>query len=726
MAVKGGIETNIEPGLVARLVRGAAYTFTGNADWFGPGAPLNPSAPEVIAGRQYDLPISVNTVNSTKIEGVSFRQLRQFADACDLVRLLIETRKDQVCGLSWMIKPKGGDKNPTRKLGKAKPKTDSRIDDLTTFFAKPDKDHNWSQWLRLVLEDMFVLDAPTLYVQRTNAGAVYALRPIDGATVKRIIDTHGWTPMPPDPAYQQILKGTIALGYTTDELIYRPRNPRTNRIYGYGPIEQIIVTAKLLLSRQASNLEYYDNGNLPEGWLTAADGWTPQQLKEWQDILDAQLSGNLAERRKARAVPHDSKWTAVKEPALKNDYDEWLARIACFAFSYPPTPFIKQMNRSTSDNAKESADEEGVQPITRWVKELMDDVIQTHMGFADLEFGFEDKEAQDPLERAQIDQIYVNCGVLEPNEVREEIGLDPLPEPAESAPLISTLLQPAPGTPEAAAAQVPGNAAAATKPAAKVPAKAAKKFAKMAQADGTKSHAEADTETVAETKLADEIAAAFELTSDAVAEQVAEAESRGNLTLDAQALADQVDLTAIAEASEQLQASITASAEAGAQSAMTELSIGDADMTSLINTRAVNWAERRAADLIASDGTGGELVDATRNLIRSTIEQAVQEGWSARMLSNELQDSYAFSRDRAATIARTELMMSYSNGAMQGYIASGVVKGKKWLLDPDPCPVCIANAAQGEIPLLQAFQGGSMTSPAHPRCRCTVVPITED
>jgi hypothetical protein len=63
---------------------------------------------------------------------------------------------------------------------------------------------------------------------------------------------------------------------------------------------------------------------------------------------------------------------------------------------------------------------------------------------------------------------------------------------------------------------------------------------------------------------------------------------------------------------------------------------------------------------------------------------------------------------------------------MQGYIASGVVKRKKWLLDPDPCPVCIANAGQGEIPLLQAFQGGSMTSPAHPRCRCTVVPITED
>jgi phage portal protein BeeE len=728
MAAKGGIETTIEPGLVARAVRGMKYAFTGNADWFGPGQPLNPSAPEVITGRSFDLPISVNTVNSTKIEGVSFRQLRQFADACDLVRLLIETRKDQVCGLTWVILPKDGDDKPKRKPGKSvAAKPDKRIDELTAFFRQPDKDHTWSEWLRMLLEDMFVIDAPTLYIQRTNAGAVYALRPIDGSTIKRVIDTHGWTPMPPEPAYQQILKGTIALDYTREEMIYRPRNPRTNRIYGYSHVEQVIVTAKLLLSRQASNLEYYDNGNLPEGFLSGYAGWTPDQLKQFQDILDAQLSGNLAERRKVRVVPDKAVWTAVKEPALKNDYDEWLARIVCFAFGYPPSPFVKDMNRATSESSKEAALEEGTEPILLWVKELMDDIIQTRMGFADLQFGWDDKEAQDPLERAQIDQIYVNSGVLTKDEIREEMGLDPLPEPAEDAPTMPTTEQPVQGATNPGADNPAGNA---PDPKAKVPAKAPPKAAaKIAKAAGdgtTRDHTAADTETVAEAKLADEIAAALDLTTEQVAEQVASAESRGNLVLDAQALADQVDLTALAQAAEALQASIAAQAEAGAKSALVELSIGDADMTSLVNTRAVHWAERRAADLISSDGTGGELVDATRSLIRSTIEQAVQEGWSAQTLANALRDSYAFSRDRAMTIARTELMMAFSNGAMQGYITSNVVSRKKWLLDPDPCPVCIANAGQGEIPLLQTFQGGVMTSPQHPRCRCTVVPIIED
>jgi SPP1 gp7 family putative phage head morphogenesis protein len=713
MAAKGGIETSIEPGLVARAVRGVKYAFTGQADWFGPGNPLPPTAPEAVQGRQFQFPISTNTVNSTKIDGISFGQLRQFADACDIVRLLIETRKDQVCGLGWTIKPV--DKGEAKPARGNKPVVvkDARIADLTAFLRSPDKEHTWSEWLRLLLEDMFVLDAPTVYIQRTNGGDLYALRPIDGGTVKRIIDTHGWTPMAPLPAYQQILQGTVALSYTRDEMIYRPRNPRTNRIYGYGPVEQTIVTAKQWLLRQASNLEYYETGNMPEGFLTGATGWTPEQLKQFQDILDAMLSGNLAERRKVRVVPDGSKYTPGKEPALKNDFDEWLARVACFAFSYPPTPFIKQMNRSTSDNAKQSADEEGVQPITRWVKELMDEVIQQRMGMGDLEFVFEDKEAQDPLERAQIDQIYITAGVLKPNEVRQEMGLEPLPEPDPVAP----------------AKIGPDGKPLPPEPANPKPTEPAQKLAKMGADGGTPPPSDKPgqplTQEAAEAKLAREIEAALELTAEAVAEQVAASESRGLLTLDAQAMADQVDVTPIAQAAEQLQASIVEQAQAGADNALVELSIGGEDMTSLVNTRAVEWAERRAADLIKSDGTGGELLDATRNLIRGTIEQAVEEGWSAQQLAKELRGSYAFSRDRAVTIARTELQMAYANGAMQGYIASGVVKRKQWILDPDPCPVCIANAAQGEIPLLQAFQGGSMTAPAHPRCRCTVTPIVD-
>jgi SPP1 gp7 family putative phage head morphogenesis protein len=734
MARTGGIESTIQPGVIARAIAGVKFVVTGQGDWFGPGQPLGPSAPEVIDGRQWDLPVSVNTINSTKTEGLSFHQLRNFADSCDLVRLLIETRKDQVCGLSWTIRVKDDEKKPIPAFG-ATTKVDPRIKEVTSFLRKPDTVHSFSEWLRMVLEDMFVLDATSLYVQRTRGQGIYALRPIDGSTIKRIIDTHGWTPMYPAPAYQQILKGTVALDYTSQELIYKPRNPRTNRLYGYSPVEQVIVTAKILLDRQASNLEYYQTGNLPEGWIAGAAGWTPEQLLQFQKILDSQLSGNLAQRRKARVVPNGATWTAVKEPALKGDYDEWLARIACFAFSYPPTPFIKQMNRSTSDNAKQSADEEGVQPITKWVKELLDEIIQEFLGYDDLEFGFDDKEAQDPLQRAQIDQIYVNSGVLTKDEVRADMGRAPLPEPVEAEPMIPTteqvvdengVVQPVvPGVPAAAGAKVPTAKPAAAKTPAAAPAPAAAPVKKAAGGDLNKIDRKRDIRTTAQVKLADEMQAALELAAEDATAQVTTAIDAGVTELGAQALVDQLSFEGLAEAGSTLQQTLQAVAKDGTDEALTQLNLGGYDMTAVVHQQAVDWADRRAASLITSNGYGGDLVDATRDLIRGTVEQAIKEGWSNQKLAKELENSYAFSKQRAMTIAQTETAFADAHGNMLTYIASGVVKRKKWLLDAEACPICKANAAQGEIPLLQAFVSGDMTAPAHPNCECDIAPIVD-
>jgi hypothetical protein len=39
-----------------------------------------------------------------------------------------------------------------------------------------------------------------------------------------------------------------------------------------------------------------------------------------------------------------------RREALKDDFDEWLARVICFAFSLPPTAFTKQVNRNTAEN----------------------------------------------------------------------------------------------------------------------------------------------------------------------------------------------------------------------------------------------------------------------------------------------------------------------------------------------------------------------------------------
>ena len=76
----------------------------------------------------------------------------------------------------------------------------------------------------------------------------------------------------------------------------------------------------------------------------------------------------------------------IVQPPLKDQYDEWLARIICFAFSISPQPFIQQMNRATADTAHQAALEEGLAPIQRWIKGQIDPIIAEEFDAADLEF----------------------------------------------------------------------------------------------------------------------------------------------------------------------------------------------------------------------------------------------------------------------------------------------------------------------------------------------------
>ena len=733
----GGTDLPVE-GLLARLKLGARIAFGGKADWFGPGTPIAPTAPPEVAGRQFQLPISYNTLIQSKIDGVSFGQLRMMADTTDIIRLLIELRKDQICALEWTIQKKG---IRTGRNRVPQGYVDAKAQKLTAFFQSPDQDHSWEEWLRLLLEDMFVLDAPCLYIQRTRGGQLYALRPLDGSTIKRVIDNHGWTPAPPNPAYQQILQGTAAIDYTLDELIYRPRNPRTNRIYGLGYVEQIIITAKTWLARQASNLEYYDKGSVPDGFLNASKDWTaPETIGAYEELLNLQLAGQLGVRRQIKVIPADSKFIQTKAPALMDAYDEWLARIACFCFSVPPTAFVKTMNRATAATANISSLETGLGSTKRWVERLMGRIIEQTLEEPEYEFSFRDKEAQDPLERAQIDNVYLSQGVLVPNEVRADLGYDALPEKEESQPV-----KPITEAGEASDAPPVGR----SQPAAGEPMGAAAH--KHAAAELAKGDDGAWTHPMR--TIADSFKASFALVRDGVLKQAAglgkSVESRTQDAAGWASFAQGIDTSPLALSWDDLQTTVTASATHGARSQVIQLmqdeslspetvaqaigaendlsgagasAPGGGVQLDLMNYRdpdAVEWASQHAAKLLTTDGNGGELADATRNMIQRTITQGLADKLSNQEIADSLGHDYAFSDERAELIARTEVHMAENQGGLCGAQRVGM-GAKKWLLSgrDDACPICIGNGAQGWLPITQAFQGGVQAPLQHPRCLC--------
>lgn len=407
--------TPIEPGILARAkngVKGFIAGIKGN-DWFSPNQPIE--AQEPAARRRFQYPVGYNTVVSPRAyEGVSFAQLRAFADNYPILRLVIETRKDQIKALNFTIQ------------GREKDGSKRKIKNILQQLRYPNNEHPWSTWLGMLIEDLLVIDAPVVEPRFKNNGEFYGLDIIDGSTIKVLIDERGRSPIPPSPAYQQVLYGITAVDFTRDELIYMPRNIRSNKIYGYSPVEQIIMTINIALRRELSQLQYYTEGNIPEALASTPTTWSAQEIDKFQRMFD-EMAGDTAILRRIKFLPGDMKIQFTKDMTLKDDYDEWLARVVCFAFSIPPTAFIKQMNRSTAEAAQETALKEGLEPLKQWVKEFMDYALFKYMGAPELEFKWIDgQEEQDPLTRSQIDASDIAAGIKTVNEVRVERGLKPL------------------------------------------------------------------------------------------------------------------------------------------------------------------------------------------------------------------------------------------------------------------------------------------------------------
>jgi hypothetical protein len=418
---KGGIRTS--------LSLQANYTTTFNSGGlFSPGNPPVPATQEQI--RLFDFAPGANLQYQPRAyDPFGFPHLRAFSNV-ELCRLAIETRKDQIERLDWQVRPRDG----------RKPRQDAqeRINKAEKLLRKPDGVMPFATWLRVLIEDLLVLDAPTVERRRSRNGKLIALDYVDGASIKCLIDDNGRRPLAPDPAYQQVIKGRIWNSLSTDDLIYLPRNPRSGHMYGFSPVEQTIVTLNTIMRRQAGQLAHFTDGNLPAGLINVPEGWTAAQVKDYQDWMDAKFAGNLAERSKLLWAPFGSKYQAFKDAPIKDEFDEWLARVICFAFSLPPTAFIRQMNKSTADSDEKRAMEEGCVPLQLWAKRLFDGVIQDDLGFTDLEFSWKTTVEVSPEVQAKIDDMDLRNGKRTLDEVRDASGLDPIPGGAGSHHLIYT------------------------------------------------------------------------------------------------------------------------------------------------------------------------------------------------------------------------------------------------------------------------------------------------
>ncbi len=763
---KGG--EPIAPGLISRVSAGLSFAFTGKTPaWFGPNEPLPPQAPDEVKGRPFDFPVGMNLQYQPKKEGsesgISFQTLRRMADPAqgglDLLRLAIETRKDQMEAQKWTIRGKDG------KDG------GQRAKDLMLALRRPDLVHTFRQWQRMLINDLLVLDAPCVYFRPTSEGFSIP-EPLDGSTIKILVDQNGRIPLPPNPAYQQVIKGLPAVDYSLEELLYFPRNLQTNRVYGCSPVEQVTNIINLALRRQTHLTGYYTAGNMPEQLIGVPDAWNSDQVQKFQEWFDGIQSDNPEGRRKAFFIPGGMHVHALKDPKLKDELDEWLARVICFCFSLSPQAFVKEMNRATAETAQESASMEGLEPMKLWFSDFMGDVLVRAWGVDDLEFAYIDEEITDPKTKMEVWTGYKGAAIVTADEVREKaLGMDPLsdeqkeelrPPPPPMGlggqPMgdPDTPGHPGPGTPQGAD-EGNGSASAPSLPPAspdkeqdteKMIKDAAQQVVERIQkGNGIKpiSHDRAATRSAGKRIKkafqkyfkAQRIALSESVKKGAVIPHMAKMDRDEFISL-WDSIEDQDQKEALAEELASIFEDLGVDASDVALYQIKDWIPTDANMDAILsqaNERAIDYATTRAAELVGmkKDEEGNWITNpndqwaidnTTRDTIQDLVTQAEEKGWSNDELADAIMDSTAFDDARADMIARTEVAICDVQGNLEGYKATNVVSGKEWLLAQDEyCEEC--EALDGVVaPLDGEFPGGD--PPLHPNCRCAVAPVLID
>src|ERR1700688_4840191 len=351
--------------------------------------------------------------------------LRRFAET-PVARRAINVIKDRIVGMRWRIQPRRG-----RTLEQI-PDGAQRIQVLTENFEAPNPDDSFRSMIEQVLEDVIVGGFGAIeidLVEGWTAGSVDKLPlmmwPVDGATIRIMTD---WDGRPDSPRYAQVTglygaEGQIVLN--DEELSYIRLNARTHTPFGLGRVEVAFETINAFLNayRYAGRLA----SNSVVQYALWLQGLTPAHhdrlIRWWQDEIEGTGRVPIIS---AESKPEVLRFGAGTDADLRLAWQEFLLRIIANAFDLPAV-FLgleQDVNRSTAAEMTEMAFRSAIVPTARLVGGyLAGGAVAKRLGWTDLEFVFTDVDAQDEMERAQIDEILLRNGVVTVNEVRRARGL---------------------------------------------------------------------------------------------------------------------------------------------------------------------------------------------------------------------------------------------------------------------------------------------------------------
>lgn len=417
-----------------------------------------------------------------------FEALRSMVDQTPVLSSVVLTRQRQVqrfCrpGVPGTDKP-GFEIRHIDSDHKLTPDEQQQVQQLTRFISncgwefkprhrKALKRDPFHQFMAKAVRDTLSMDSTGIELEwkRDAALGIDGFYAVDGATI-RLCTELGYRGI--DSIFAlQVVQGRICTAYSYEDLVYEPRNPRSDVTaagYGLSETELLIKVVTGFLNAMTLNIKGFDSNAIPKGMLHLSGNYTQDDLNAFKRYWNSMVRGVNNAWSLPVMISKDQESKASFE-RFGLDFNEmyfakwmtFLTSIICAIFGMSPAEinFDSFSGGNTSPLAGSDTEEKitaskdsGLWPLLSYFESVLSENIVADFG--PWAFGWTGLEREDADKKHEMRKL-----VLTVDEARAEEGYKPHPNPMlGSAPLNPTLVGPWQQAQQAAQQQGPDFGAA--------------------------------------------------------------------------------------------------------------------------------------------------------------------------------------------------------------------------------------------------------------------------
>jgi len=393
---------------------------------------------------------------------------------------IVKTLSDESSSLKWEVVMKEG--------ADFSSKEEEKLKDINKWFKNPNgNEESWEHIQRCLIRDILEVDAGVGVKVFNRNGEFKQLFSRDGMTFLKNPDIYGYignraelvfpAPMPPDvqaaydaaresfyePIVQQYYRQNYAnkaayfqYGWTAGsmpkpfgrrEIMYIMQNPRSDSVYGRSPVQMAADTVQTLLYGSLYNLDFYINGNMPEGMISLP-GAQIDEIKAFRKQFESQFQFKDAldnKRRLGYKYPISNIENAKFVPFAFTSKDmqileqqEWFSKILWMCFGVTPDEmgFTESSNRAIASEQAKVFKRKAIRPLTNvlayhinsqllpeFAMDWFDD-WDTAQKECPYEFKYIDYDVEDDIKKHTLWKMQLDMGVKTKDMVAEELGVN--------------------------------------------------------------------------------------------------------------------------------------------------------------------------------------------------------------------------------------------------------------------------------------------------------------